>query len=137
MSVVDLKRQISTEWAGQPAAELCLRIVDYLTERSSQQLRMLTFQTLAKAAQRAEVDSDVLTAIQILTSTKLAILDSKAMFVDDDSEEHELTDDEFAEAMRTGEFVHPETGELVPDYARHVFPFFVPTAEFLAEKADD
>lgn len=135
MSVLDLKQQIVAEWAEEPAAELCLLIVDYLAERSVGQLKLLTFQTLAKAAHRDKVDHDVLAAIQILTSTKLAVLDAKAMFVDADAEEYELSEEEFSKALRSGEFVHPETGALVPDYEDHLFPFFVPTESFLSEKA--
>lgn len=79
---------------------------------------------------------EVLAAVNLLTSSKLAIFESHAMLVDDDETEHELSAEEFAEARKTGMLIHPETGELVPDFETHLIPFFAPTEELQRELAD-
>jgi hypothetical protein len=67
-----------------------------------------------------------------LVSSRVAALDARGLLVDDDHSEHELSADKLADARATGQLVHPETGELVPDFESRVIPFFVPSTRLLA-----
>ena len=93
---------------------------------------MLTFRTLSNAAGKDHVDEELLRAITILVSSKIAALDAHALFVDDDQTEHELDAKEWAQVRRTGRLIHPETGVPVPEFEAKIVPFFVPSARFLA-----
>lgn len=110
-----------------------MRILDFVEKTPHNELRFLTFTTLCNATGRKSVDGDLLAAVNILASSRLALFDAHALFVDDDETEHEISPAEIAEARATGEFIHPETGERVSDYERHIIPFFTPNKRLLAE----
>lgn len=124
-------------WGELPVGLVCLDIIDFVASKPLDQLRFLTFTTLSQAAGRQSIDMEVLAAVNLLTSSRLAILESHAMLVDEDDTEHELSVEEFAEARKTGTLIHPETGEPVPNFESHVVPFFAPTEELQRELADD
>lgn len=134
MSADDIRKELKERWAGTRAVELCFQIVDFVAKLPAGHSRMLTFKTITNITGKKSVDDDLLAAINILASTRIAALDSHAMFVDDDNEEYEIEPDDLALAHATGELIHPETGKGVPNYEEKVFPFFVPTDRFAAGK---
>ena len=91
---------------------------------------MLTFRSMCRAARKRRVDSELLTALNVLVNSTVAALDVHALLVDNDQTEHELDAKTFAEAKATGELIHPETGELVPEFEKRTVPFFVPSERF-------
>jgi hypothetical protein len=129
----NLRKELLDRWQDVPAAEICMRILDFVEKTPQNELHFLTFATLCRAAGRENVDSDLLAAVNILAGSRLALFDAHALFVDEDESEHEISPDEIAEAKLTGEFIHPETGELVPDYERYIIPFFSPNERLKAE----
>lgn len=134
MSADDIRKELKERWAGTRAVELCFQIVDFVAKLPADHSRMLTFKTITHITGKKSVDDDLLAAINILASTRIAALDAHAMLVDDDNEEHEIEPSELASAQATGTLIHPETGEKVSDYEEKVFPFFVPTDRFAAGK---
>lgn len=130
MSAEDIRNELKERWSDSPAFELCLKIVDFVEQMPVDQARMLTFKSITSAIGWKKVDEELLVALNILVSTRIAALDAHAMLIDDDNEEHEIEPDALAKAQRSGSLVHPETGEPVPDYEEKVFPFFVPTDRF-------
>ena len=133
MSAKEIKDELVKRWHDDPAAGLCVAIIDYMLSLPRHELRMLTFQTLSAAAKKDSMDDDFMRALTILVSSRFAALEAHALLVDDDRSEHELTSRELAEARATGHLVHPDTGELVSHFEFKVIPFFVPSARFLAE----
>lgn len=131
IDVEGLKVQIEERWGNTPATELSKQILDFLAATPPDELHLLTFSTLANAAGRASVDEDVIAAVNILAASAFAVLQAKAMFVDEDANEYELDMADLEEAHESGELLHPETGRLVRDYERYVVPFFEPNARFL------
>lgn len=91
---------------------------------------MLTYRTLVEVAGRNQVDEQLLMALNVLVSSRVEALDARALFVDEDDNEHELNTKEFAEVMRDGELIHPGYGEPVPDFESRLIPFFVPSKKF-------
>ncbi|MGE0230794.1 MAG: hypothetical protein AB7O39_09385 [Flavobacteriaceae bacterium] len=130
MSAEDIRNELKERWRASPAFTLCLKIVDFVERMPPDQSRMLTFKTITNAIGRNKVDDDLLIALNILVSTRIAALDAHAMLIDDDNEEHEIEPEALAKAQMSGRLVHPETGEPVPDYEEKLFPFFVPTDRF-------
>lgn len=133
MGLDHLRKELLDLWQDVPAAEICMKILDFVENTPQDQLRFLTFATLSRAAGRQGVDSDLLAAVNILAGSKLALFDVHALFIDDDETEHEVSPEEIAEARATGKFIHPETGERVSDYERHIIPFFSPNKRLIAE----
>lgn len=133
MTVDEMKAQIGEVWHGVPAVELCFAILDFLASVKPGQLKMITFRDLVNATGRKQVDSELLTAVAMLTNSTVAVLDARALLVDEDSTEHEISPEDFAQARKEGFLIHPETGLEVEDFERHIIPFFVPTDRFIAE----
>lgn len=136
MSISDLKREIAAGWEKTPAAELSFQIIDFMAPLDEQQLRMLTIPVLLEALEKQKVDADFLAALAILANSSVQILDSKAIFADNDCDEYHLETEEFEEVRRANAFVHPESGELVPDFEVKLIPYFGPSARFLRARAD-
>lgn len=132
MDIEALKAAIRERWGAYAPGSLALEIVDFIARLPRAELQMLTLPTFAKALRR-DIDVDLIAAVNILTHSSLAILESKALFVDDEDNEFPVDDEELAEANQTGELVHPETGAMVADYEKHIVPFFVPVERFFAE----
>jgi hypothetical protein len=132
MSADEIKEELNRRWRGEPILRLCINIVDYISSFPPGRIDMLTFGTLAKAAGKDHVDNELMQALAILTGSRVAALDPRALLVDEDETEHEIAPEELAEARATGQLIHPETGEQVFEYESKVIPFFVPSARFLA-----
>ncbi|WP_299806635.1 hypothetical protein [Tardiphaga sp.] len=133
VALENLRRELLARWSDVPAADICMRILDFVESTPQNELHFLTFTTLCRAAGRTNIDVELLAAINILTGSRLALLDAHAMFIDEDENEHELSPEEIAEARETGTLVHPETGEIVGDYERYLVPFFSPSKRLIAE----
>jgi hypothetical protein len=132
MSVREIKADLEKRWKDDPVVRLCIAILDYMAALPADQLRMLTFRALISAVGKERLDDELMRAMTILVSSRIAALDARALLVDDDQSEHELNPQELAEARATGRLVHPETGELVSEFESKVIPFFVPSARFFA-----
>jgi hypothetical protein len=133
MSVSKIKQELREGWNEVPAAKVSLQLIDFICHLPADQRNMLTYATFLRAIGRRQIDQELLTAVGILANSRIAALDVHGMFVDEDFE-HELTASELAAAQKSGKLVHPETGELIPDFEDKVFPFFTPSARFLDTK---
>lgn len=132
MSADEIRAELEERWQDDPAAQVCLRIVNFIVNLPIGEQEFLTFRSLSHAAGKDGVDSELLKAVMILASSKIAALDARALLVDDDDTEHEIDPEELAEARRSGELVHPETGEIIVDFEDRVVPFFVPSARLVS-----
>lgn len=127
MSIDDIRSEVIKRWADQPASKLCLEIVDYIAKTPRDRLDFMTYRTFLNILGKTTVDDDLLTALTILTSSKIAALDAHAMFVDENDNEHEVEPEELFDAINKGTFVHPDTGQLVEDFSSRIIPFYVPS----------
>lgn len=105
----------------------CRAIVEFLAHEPPAHLRRLSFGMLSRAAGLNEV-SDVLPAVQYLTSGRLYLLHPKYVLIFNDDEE-ELEPEEIAEARRTQVLSHPSLGEPIPDFERFVHMYFTLTED--------
>lgn len=129
-----LKAEIARSWGDHPACPACIKIIDYINALPSDELAMLTFTSLKNAAGEKEITQQVLDAVTLLSSTSIHALDTHLLFIDDDEREFEIKKKELAEARKTGQFIHPETGTAVVDFESKIIPFFVPSRRFLSFK---
>lgn len=136
MSVDDLKREVSEGWPDIPAGSLALNIIEFMSGLDVQELRMLTIPVLLKAVDRMEVDEEFLTALAILVSSTVHVLDVKTLLVDEDESSVRVEAKELANARKFGALAHPETGELIEDFESRLIPYFQSSERFLEARAD-
>lgn len=105
----------------------CRAVAKYMEDTTSEKLRMISFVTLAQILGKTSVDEDVLRIATILSTSACHLLRKKWMFLDPETdEEYELTSEEVKALMSDGEFAHPNTGELIKDAGKQIYPFFEP-----------
>ena len=102
----------------------CLRILEFMDRLPDEQLEMLSWSSLAKATGRKAPDKVLIAAVAYLVNSPAHVLEPKGLFIDENDEEYVLTPEVIHAAIEDGVFAHPYTGELVADFAKHVFPFF-------------
>ena len=98
---------------------------------------MLTVPTLLHAVGCEEVDQECLAALAILAGSTVHVLDAKAFYSQDDSEEFHVDAAELAITRRSGLLEHPETGELIEDFESKLIPYFESSERFLKARTDD
>lgn len=133
MSASQIKAELTRDFRGTPIVDVCLRLVEFVEALPPGQAEMLTYRTFVRALGKNGVDDELVAAITLLTSSKLAALDMRGMFIDDNEEEYELSAYELIEAQESGEFIHPYTGESVINFEDKIIPFFTPSARFSDE----
>lgn len=127
MSATDIKSELERRWGDDPVALVCVKIVDFIASLPAEERQLLTYATFMKATNKPVPDAELATAIGILVNSKIAALDTWAMYTDELGEDFELTPQELSTVQANKELIHPETGEPVPDYENYLVPFFVPT----------
>lgn len=131
----DIKAGILDYLFDGPQSHVCVSIVDMLAARRCENLEMLTYQSLAKAANRGIDDPTLVMAVQFLvTSERFHLLDKHYLVID----EHEpdgvtIPDEEVAEAFRTGILIHP-SGDEIADFESVLLPYFSASADLRAMK---
>ncbi|WP_028213359.1 hypothetical protein [Paraburkholderia mimosarum] len=131
----NVDKATATEWIHRDlgrnpkVATVCLAIVDFVSAEGHSFVERLTFGTLSKVAGLDDV-AEVLPAVQYLTSARVRLLEPKFEFVDADSGSIEQIEPEVvARARREHVFYHPDRGEPVEDFEKHLFLYFCLTKE--------
>lgn len=131
MSLLTIKADLARSWKDAPAYDTCLEIVDFVANHKSH-LKIITYRTLLNALGRSTVDQELLTALTILVSSRVHLLDACAFFYDGD-QEFELSSEDWSLVRRHGELAHPVTGSLVTDFEQKTVPFFTPSSRVLSD----
>lgn len=131
---MDMSR-ISTELTRgleSPVSDVCRELMDQLASRPKEELRRLTFLWLARSVHRQWDDQVFQSALTALTTMRHHPLTMYYVMYDP-VEDRELAISA-SEAMRSfddQEFIHPRTGEAVPDFEKNLIPVFRASEEFL------
>lgn len=136
MSLGDLKREVANGWSDVPAAKVALNIIDFMSQLNDQELRMLTIPRLLEATGFERIGQEFLSAIAILVSSTIHVLDAKAFFVEEDGSEVHINTQELAKARRHGSLEHPLTGKLILDYENRIIPYFGSSQRFFDARSD-
>lgn len=125
-----IKRDLK-KWGGDsPVLKLCLLLVEYVANLPPDQREMLTYRTFVNASGKSQIDQELMAAITILSTSTIHAFDLHGIFVDENEDEYEISAREIATARAIGEFIHPQTGKLVPDFEERIIPFFSPSERF-------
>lgn len=128
----EIKEAIAIGWPAVPSAALSIRLLDFVVKLPEAETRLMTIPMLANGIGHEEIDGDLLTAITILVSSSLSLLQPRAMFIEEGEEEFELGPADLSAARQQGVLAHPQTGEAIADFETKLYPFFVPTARLKA-----
>lgn len=134
MGASEIRAELQRRWQESPALKVCFAILEYLERVPDEQLQMLTFGTLQEAVGKNAVDPELITALNILVSSRIAALDAKVLLIDELEDEYEISPTELSEARSSGALIHPRTGELIEEFESKLVPFFVPSESFRAAK---
>lgn len=122
----------------EPALDVCLRLVNELAKRPPDQLQRLSYIFLAKLVNTKVEDNDFRTALHTLVNHRHHPLTLYYVFLDEgDGREIPLSMRDVKEALDDNEFVHPRTGELVPQYQKLIRPVFKASEEFAEALSND
>lgn len=130
----DIFRQIEQDFKD-PARYVCRTLFLFLTSEHASKLKHFTYKTLINGTgldiSTPEDYVLIIKATDYFSSYKAHLLNMHFQYIDDTLEEPlEVEDDLISHALDTGKFYHPETGELVDDFNKFLFPYFTPS-EFL------
>lgn len=114
-----------------PVKQVCLRIVNRLAAMSADQLQRLTFTILADFAGTSPDADELHAALTALTTMQHSPLMLYFVFYDaGDDREIAVPASDVMQSVDEGIFVHPRTGEEVPDFAQELKPVYKATREF-------
>ena len=126
--IVKIRAELRKDWQNDPIVPLCIRILEFVCSVPEDQLGRLTFGSFLEPLHKDRIDDELMRALTILVSSRVAALDARVLLLNNDQSQHELSVEELAEARATGQLVHPQTGEMVPELEGRMIPFFVPSA---------
>lgn len=120
-----LLQKIQQDWGGQPQQDICVKILNYLldNQKSGLILSHLTFATLRRVVGNNYTDENLLSAIQYLCGTRLSILEARFELIIN-GEPFTISNEEVRTAKKTGEIVHPISGDLLCDIDNLIFMYF-------------
>lgn len=121
--------KIKTTWGDTLVGEMCVHLADAILSLKPQEARMLTYENLLQLSGQGELTPEFRAAVTVLTSSEAAILKAGGVFIDDDDNSAELSDEDFAEVVAQNTLVHPVTGSPVDNPREHVLPFFALVAD--------
>ena len=120
----EIEKQIYQDWSSKkPQSDICVSILDYLIRNKSKPLSHITYGSLKKIIHTNYSNQDILSAIQYLCGDRIKLLEAKFELIDNE-EYYDIPNDELNEARKTGELLHPKTGEQINDYEDKVFKYF-------------
>lgn len=100
----------------------CLSILDYLCVQPEEKLGHMSFGDMGRASGTSD-QSDIAAACQFLCGATVPVLDAKFEF-DDGSSIYPLSHDDARQALDTGVFQHPGTGEMVDNFLEKIILYF-------------
>jgi hypothetical protein len=112
------------KWDGTPVEPLLSALVEFLLTLAEGHALTFSYSALCKAAETSMESSTFQAAVSVLVSSRSLHLLDIHYILDDGNEEYELADKDVAHARRTGKLAHPETGVVIEDYERFVYPYF-------------
>lgn len=126
----DIYSKIRQDLDG-PAMELCCVMVDFLTSEQAKPLKHITYITLVNGLnldiENGDAQVRLIKVTDYLSSNRLHLLNMHFQFIESDSSEPiPVEDDELSHALHTGEFYHPQSGQLVENYKMYLYPYFTP-----------
>ncbi|MBD2167325.1 hypothetical protein H6G04_23320 [Calothrix membranacea FACHB-236] len=120
-------KQIYEDWGDSLQSEICVKLLDYLTQLPIDKQYHITFGSLKMVIGNKYTNIDLLKSVQYLCGDRTKLLDINFELLEDEVF-FKLSNSDVIDAKKTGELVHPETGDIVDDFEEKVFMYFVPSS---------
>lgn len=120
-------KQIYEDLGNSLQSEICVKLFNYLIQLPIDKQHHITFGSLKIVIGNKYTNIDLLQCIQYLCGDRINLLDTNFELLEDE-EFFPLSKSEVSDAQRTGELVHPQTGEIIGDFEKKVFMYFVPSS---------
>ena len=130
------QKRITEDWGKLPESHICHEILSYINKNLSKNISHLTYIRLSEIANLAQVNAPLLKSIQYLCGERVPLLEVKFELIDNGLH-HEVTVDEYNQALDDNYLNHPETGEVITDFKNKVHIYFSPkidTSKFSVSK---
>jgi hypothetical protein len=112
------------KWDGTAVEPLLSALVEFLLTLAEGHALTFSYSALCKAAETSMESPTFQAAVSVLVSSRSLHLLDIHYILDDGNDEYELLDKDVAHARRTGRLAHPETGIVIKNYERFVYPYF-------------
>ena len=127
------RAKVALDFAGMPLIiEACLQIIDHIENQPDEKLKHLTFGMLSTVSKASSTDI-AQKAISYLSGDVANVLRMQFEFIDND-DIFQIEAAELSEAIRSGEFFHPQSGEIVDNFQKNIYIYFIlnkiPASEF-------
>jgi hypothetical protein len=123
--------KIYDAWGHTSQAEICVSIFNFLISDKSGENLHLTFGLLKQVVnnyieKNYFEDREIIQAINYCSGSDISLLNVNFELIEGENV-YQLDKSEVSEANKTGELIHPETGEKVDDFQDKVFIYFTPS----------
>ncbi|KZR33156.1 hypothetical protein [Enterobacter genomosp. S] len=131
IEMCDIFRQIEQDFKD-PARYVCRTLFLFLTSENARKVKHFTYKTLINGTGLDVTTPEdyvlIIKATDYFSSYKAHLLNMHFQYIDDTLEEPIAVDDDLiSHALDTGKFYHPETGELVDNFNKYLYPYFTPS----------
>jgi hypothetical protein len=131
-NVEDKVKRVSEVLPDGEAAAAAADIVRGLARLTSQEMSLLSYNSLAGIIGWSSEKSELLRSVAALTSPELNVLAVLFIYVGLDDQSHLLSPADVSSARRNGYIVDPNTGAIDNEFDRRMYPYFRATDEFKA-----
>lgn len=118
--------RIREDWGDSLEAEICIKILNHLYQFGIENTYQISFEGFKLLIDRTDANAELLKAIQYLCGDRVNLLTASFNFAVQESW-ITIPKTDIKEALKTGVFLHPQTGEVIKDFEQKVFLTFEPS----------
>lgn len=130
-----MRERVLKSLNGSPVALVCARLIDYAGQQKADNLKMLTYKSLARAASLDPSDPVFILALHRLTGERGDALFVKHYMLKDYDGEARVVDDEVVRDAYITNELELSDGTVVNDIDEYLIPYFSASHLLLRSKA--
>lgn len=120
----DIAKHIEQATLAPDVRQVCLSIVRSLSKIAPESAKFLPYPMLRDLVGTDTGERNLWPALTYLATFEHAILDAHGYILGTEGDIIPLDDEDFFEFSLSGDLVHPETGELIENARKLVYPYF-------------
>ena len=117
-----LVAEIDHQWGNKINMSDCVRIVDFVSQPSVDQLKQLTFLDFSRITGINASDEELLRVVSLLSS-RYGVLELHLVYFDEGGQAHDMNDDEVRFYLSTGKIADGSVGEWLKRHAQYSSPW--------------
>lgn len=120
-------KKIEKDLHSEHLKSLCIDVVLSVNDQQQRLKReYFKFKNIEDSIKRNASKEDLLTALTYLSGESNRFLETKFQFIDDYGYSFILPIEEVEEAMKSGLFCHPDTGDVVENFKNKIYVVYKP-----------